>query len=721
MRKAPSAAIPYSGRPAYAPTAILLTLLFFVPVRSTQAQTGDIDPNEYYAYDLGIGVGYKSLSPVTSSKHDYSSLEFSGIVKYPIPSFVYIQPTISLGMLRANVIEREDEPAGKWDHNEFFGLVGAGYTNRFSKEFEFGADLLFGLSMSLFDNLFAAQPDTTFGQMNFMLSAAARIALDPSYNLSINIEPTLKYSASFSPLRDFNNLLFGVGINLQYRFGEDPDAAPEIIRAVRFGEPRIDALFAALQSWYVSNPIGSVEISNIMSYPITDIEVTFFQPKYMDNPTLIAQIPELTPNESKTIDITASFNGDVFDLINVTPLTGEIKITYLARNKPAEQTRTVDYELYDKTAITWTDDRKVAAYITSRDSAIINFTDAIRRYTENHLNSGLSDKIEVAMQIYGGLTITGSDYQVDVVSAFEQAQENPLIVDVVNLPRTTLKRGYGDCDDLTVLYNSLLEAASIETGFITTPGHLYSVFNTELPASDYLMVHPDKTLTLAIDGELWVPVEITMLGTDDFLAAWRRGAEEWNTYQDDPDKRAFYRTRVAQQTYRPVGLLETDLGLQYGESDRIVDAFVSDQGRLIQQIIDSFADEARRLDNKRAYNQLGIVAAKLEKYSQAEAAFTRSISLDRNYTSPQVNLGNVYLLQERYFDAIEIYTAAEKILVDRGRKDSELHLRIMLGISRAYYELENYDKAIELYQYVESVNPDLAQEYSYLAQSPGTT
>jgi hypothetical protein len=363
----------------------------------------------------------------------------------------------------------------------------------------------------------------------------------------------------------------------------------------------------------------------------------------------------------------------------------------------------------------------VAAYITSRDSALVNFTDAVRRYNQNYLNEGLNDQLETAMQVYSGLTVTGSTYQVDVVSAFEQVQDNPLIVDVVNLPRTTLKRGYGDCDDLTVLFNSLLEAASIETGFITTPGHIYSVLNTELPTSEYRTINPDKSLTLAIDGQLWVPVEITLLGTDDFLAAWRRGAEEWNSYQNDPDKRAFYRTRTSQQTFRPVGLLETDLGLQYGESGRIVDSFREDQERLVQQIIDSYADEARELDNKRGYNDLGIVAARFEKYSQAEAAFTRSISLDRNYTSPQVNLGNVYLLQERYFDAIEIYTAAENVLIERGRKDTDLHLRIVLGISRAYYELENYDKAIELYQYVESRDPDLAQEYSYLAQSPGTT
>ena len=706
----------------------LMTILVTFPLRS---QTAQDDPNIYYAYDLGIGVGYKNLSPITETSYVYQSNEFTGTVRYPLPSFVYIAPVLTLGLLQMIVEEDDQEHEGKWDHNQLFGLIGAGYTSRFSKEFEFGADLLIGGGVSLFPDLFEAEVPVEgedpvepplFGTVNFVAAATGRIALDPSYNLSINIVPSLRFSASFnSDFNHFNDLSFGIGIDIQYRFGDDPDVAPEIIRAIRFGEPDIDTLFAALQSWYVDNAIGSVEVTNIMTYPITDVAVTFFQPTYMDNPTVIAQFSELLPNDPQTIELTASFNKNVFDLINVTPLTGEIKIEYVARNTATEQTRSVDYELHDKTAMTWTDDRKVAAFITSRDSALVNFTDAVRRYTENYLNTGLNQNLQTAMQIYSGLNITGCTYQIDVISAFEQVQDDPLIVDVVNLPRTTLKRGYGDCDDLTVLYNSLLEAASIETGFITTPGHIYSVFNTEIPASDFRTLHPDNDLLLAIEGQLWVPVEITMLGTDDFLAAWRRGAEEWNAYRNDTGKRNFYRTRSAQQTYRPVGLLETDLGLQYGETNRIIDTFVDNRDRHVQDIIDSYADEARELDNKRAYNQLGIIAAQFEKYSQAEAAFTRSISLDRNYTSPQVNLGNVYLLQQRYFDAIETYSAAEKVLVDRNRTDSELHLRIVLGISRAYYELENYDKAIELYQYVDSRNADLAQEYSYLAQSPGTT
>ena len=177
------------------------------------------------------------------------------------------------------------------------------------------------------------------------------------------------------------------------------------------------------------------------------------------------------------------------------------------------------------------------------------------------------------------------------------------------------------------------------------------------------MLHPDQNMMLNIQGNLWVPVEITMLGTNNFVAAWRRGAEEWNMYEEDQSKRGLFLTSDSQQIFGPVGLLETDLGLQYGTKENIVDLFAEDKDKIVQDIVDSFAAEARDSEDKRKYNTLGIIAARMEKYSQAETAFRTSLSLDRNYLNPQVNLGNVYLLQERYIDAIQVFHSAEENLL----------------------------------------------------------
>jgi len=76
-------------------------------------------------------------------------------------------------------------------------------------------------------------------------------------------------------------------------------------------------------------------------------------------------------------------------------------------------------------------------------------------------------------------------YQVDPTSPFTEVQENPMVVDSISLPRDTLKRITGDCDDLTVLFCSIFETVGVETGFITVPGHIYAAFNTGEQAREY--------------------------------------------------------------------------------------------------------------------------------------------------------------------------------------------------------------------------------------------
>ena len=71
--------------------------------------------------------------------------------------------------------------------------------------------------------------------------------------------------------------------------------------------------------------------------------------------------------------------------------------------------------------------------------------------------------------------------------------------------------------------------------------------------------------------------------------AWRRGAEEWNQYAEETSKRGFFLTRECQQTYPPVGLIETDLGVQYGSERRIADLFNESKDRLTALIVDSYA------------------------------------------------------------------------------------------------------------------------------------
>ena len=470
-----------------------------------------------------------------------------------------------------------------------------------------------------------------------------------------------------------------------------------------------------MQSYYVKNPMGTVIITNTDSRSLHDVEIVFMQKGYMDSPTPAANIEELESGGTQSIDLFASFNSEIFSTQGITPLTGEVIVSYLVDGRPAEQRQSVSYDLHDKTALTWDDDRKVAAFITSADSALRNYTSFIRQSCKGEMFPGLSKKLQEAMQIYGALDVLNFMYQVDPRSPFTRVQEETMIVDSISLPRDSLSRITGDCDDLTVLYCSLLEAAGIESGFITIPGHIFSVFNTDVKTGDYSQVHTDRNMTLDIDGELWVPVEITMIGRKGFYEAWISGIEEYRQYDDSPGERGFYITGEAQQVYRPVGLKETDLGLQYGDREQVAGLFNESMGQLASAVLAEFRSAVKNSGTSKQYNRLGIMEVRYKQYKDAEASFKRAIELNERTVNARVNLGSLYYLREDYDSAVKGFLLALETVRQKGQTDSKTAFKILLNLSNASYSMADYENAKEYYRQAEAIDSDEVGKYSHLA------
>ncbi len=224
-------------------------------------------------------------------------------------------------------------------------------------------------------------------------------------------------------------------------------------------------------------------------------------------------------------------------------------------------------------------------------------------------------------------------------------------------------------------------------------------------------------MTISIDGELWVPVEITMSGKTGFLEAWRTGVEEWTRYDNETTVRAFYKTRESQELYRPVGLTETDLGLQYGNSDTINREFNKDMDKIISQVVAEYVNTASTSGRKQDYNRLGIVYAQFQRYSQAETAFNKVISLDPEFTGARINLGNLQFLKENYSGAVKSYEDVIEKLEAKGRGESSTALKVLINLARASYMLEQFNKADSYFSKAKNIDPVKTEEYAYLASA----
>ncbi len=108
--------------------------------------------------------------------------------------------------------------------------------------------------------------------------------------------------------------------------------------------------------------------------------------------------------------------------------------------------------------------------------------------------------------------------------------------DYVQFPHETLKLKGGDCDDLSVLYSSLLESIGIETALVDYKpggkiGHVNVLVNTGLSPEQAVFITKNDSKyiirknTNNVD-EVWIPVETTSL--TNFDTAWDLGTEKFN-------------------------------------------------------------------------------------------------------------------------------------------------------------------------------------------------
>lgn len=450
-------------------------LAIYSQIPDTEGQDSAVDLNAYYRYPFSFGVaGYYQQAVWPEQNGGGENAGIASVFRWTKMSAPYLQPILRFAIAMSG--ERVPTFNSIFHATQINIAGGLGVSHRFSKVLEAGADVYGGYSHFVFRNLPDSYPNND-GESDFILASAPgalfgvgiNLVVKPLFNLSINLSPRLEYYLSLAGLSEVNGLNWSIEAAVRCRLGRDPDRETGSIRSIRFGVPTVQPLFAAMQSFYVTNPVGSVSITNIDSNATQNVEVSFFQPGFMDSPTSAASIDILEPEEVATIQLPASFNETVFEIEGVTPLSGEIIVTYRSDGKAAEQRRSVTFDLYDKTSITWADDRKMGAFITPADRIVRSFASQIRQTHKDVVIPGLSDEVQFAIQVYNTIAARGLLYQPDPASPFTSAQGDNGVVDSVSLPRDTLELITGDFDDITALYSALLESVGIETAFLTTP------------------------------------------------------------------------------------------------------------------------------------------------------------------------------------------------------------------------------------------------------------
>jgi hypothetical protein len=355
----------------------------------------------------------------------------------------------------------------------------------------------------------------------------AEFHLLPSLSLYAGGDYTI-YAFSDSPINTFN-LTAGIRLNLS-----------EIMR----GEARVRGekieqrrIFPVSWAWYKDNPAATVRITNNEPNTVTGVNLSLFMDRYMGQPELFAVIPRLAPGESADVPVTALFNEVMLSLTENVNANGQVLMSYRSLGARKEADFPVQMPIYHRNALSWDDDRRAASFVSARDPAARLFARYVASVIDSVPPNGLPRNVRYAAALFEALAAYGMNYVIDPASSFVEMSEDAAALDSLNYPYQTLYYRGGDCDDLSILYCSLLEVLGVDTAFITIPGHIYAAFDTGIESG--LAINPGAENSVIFDagqndlishgGRMWMPVEITVPG-EGFYEAWRIGAREWGRF-----------------------------------------------------------------------------------------------------------------------------------------------------------------------------------------------
>jgi tetratricopeptide (TPR) repeat protein len=366
----------------------------------------------------------------------------------------------------------------------------------------------------------------------------------------------------------------------------------------------------------------------------------------------------------------------------------------------------IDYRMHHRNAITWSDDRRAAAFVSPNNPAAMWFSKFASGTVRDRMRGDINKPLQYAIGMFEAERLYGLNYVVVPANDYSVKHGLKDYIDSVQFPHQTLQNRGGDCSDLAILFSSLMQSVGVSTAFITVPGHIFAAFDTGLSEDEARDEFYDPGLLIYKDGKAWIPVEITMV-KDGFNKAWSIGAKEWydNARRNEA---AFYRVPDCWKVYPPAAFpgvnprfslpAEVDEAVAF---DAALDRYVA---RETKPRIDALRTQLAQEKPEDRSNEVGLLYAHFGLYKDSWKELSNAAKA--GCLPAWTNLGNVAYIRKDYKLALSYYDWAYK----KNPSDDTA----LLGIARCQYELENFDQSDEAYAALKDRNPELAGKFGYL-------
>lgn len=533
-----------------------------------------------------------------------------------------------------------------------------------------------------------------------------------SNSLSLDINGSYRYVFLTGGSYESLNVNTGVALKLDLFFSNETEIsigdAPFVLQ-----EKDIVRVYPALYNFYNQSGLGSLTIKNRSNEMLNDLSIVV-QIDGLDletKKTIISE--ELAPDEEVSISVPIFFDESIIK--NASSRDASLKFTFYYNNQDGSQyTNIQDYiTILSKNSLSWNDPGYLSSFISPMDESLSELSRKMISELSDNKKVGINDNLENAAILFNALGLLGLSYVKDPTKEFFSSPNKSTNTDYVMFGIETLKSKAGDCDDLTVLYASLLHSVGIETVILTTPGHVFPAFNTGVPINNYYLVANKPELLFYYQGSVWVPLETTMLKSS-FLQAWESAAKQIEKYQDSNDW-SVTRVSKAWQKYPPPSL--TSLDTKLNDKDLKLDfwdlskRFVKDQKYIIEMNYEEpIAQLKKQIEkqptNVKLLNKAGILQAMFGERTEAKLYFEKALELNDSYAPAYANLANLEIIDEEYEKAEKLLQKAIKL-----QPENPIH---RINIAKLYFDKGKVMQARKSYKDAVALDPNYKGLYSYL-------
>jgi tetratricopeptide (TPR) repeat protein len=478
---------------------------------------------------------------------------------------------------------------------------------------------------------------------------------------------------------------------------------------------RPSPVFRSLYPHYQESDFFDVVLTNSAPQPIV-VSVGLFLPRMMSVPH--TETITLPAQSSEKYAFSVTFDPDLFNAPDayydhfVTPV---VSVTY-SRNRRDQRVEKPLERVYiaGKGKLSWNIEGMAAAFVTPSDLAVAGLARGlVQRYDDvlarkfNHSNIGK------AAIIFDALGMYRLSYQADQKTPFASISDDKTIFDTVQYPSELLAKPegvdvkIGDCDDLTVLYASLLENLNIDTAFLEAndpgAGHIYLMFDSRVPldrAEDYFSSSAEY---VEWQGRIWIPVETTMYGFT-FGDAWRQGVNEYKRLKPRGLIDEVY-VQKWMQIYKAPVLPAVDVVLPAADQ---VDSLLARDLEFFDRRTDEIAlGSVTSLDTPDGAYDAGVAYLRADHPEKASAMFDRVLGMRAGHADALNALGVIATRRGDYDEALDYYR--------RSLVTDDDNTGVRMNIALTYYLNGERERADAYFDEVVSIDESYGELFDFLA------